>query len=73
LRAHFEAVLKTAAERVAACGAKIVPEIAAGTLALTIVARAQVPGCHGMVMGPQGHSLVAALLHGTNPPLTLVR
>jgi nucleotide-binding universal stress UspA family protein len=82
LRAHCEAVLKTAAERVAACGAEIVPEIAAGTLAPTIVARAQALGCHGIVMGRKGHSLVAelllgsttmAVLHGTNLPLTLVR
>ncbi len=81
-RKRGEAILKTAAERAASSGAQIIPELAMGDIADTIVGRAAALGCDCIVMGMKGYSLLAEILLGsttrtvlqtTKLPVTLVK
>jgi nucleotide-binding universal stress UspA family protein len=75
-------ILKASAERVASCGAQLVPELVTGDVAETIISRAEALACHSIIMGMKGHSLLTEILlgsttmtvlHNTQLPVTLVK
>jgi nucleotide-binding universal stress UspA family protein len=81
-RDHAEALLKPAAEAVAAAGIPFTKEILIGDVAPSVVRRAEELGCDVIVMGTRGlaalggfvmGSVATKVVHLTKLPVTLVK
>jgi nucleotide-binding universal stress UspA family protein len=79
---HSEDILKPAVEMAGKAGVKFTTEVLVGSVPMTIVERAEVLGCDGIVMGTRGMGSVGNLIMGsvatkvvhlTRLPVTLVK